>query len=181
MGENVDLNKLSLEELQAAIEKKKREVKKSGAESLDWTKMSLEEVRAFVVNQALAAGKENPTFSDEFVKDYKRVQIEKQLEREEKEKEKNALIKDATMEQVYDWILKKNEGRFYISTEDLETLIVFDKCPYKLTQFCDVKRDKTTGKIIGVSFAVAHNGHVFTTQDEEHGNHYDMFVEKYVE
>lgn len=64
----IDLDSLSLEELQAALEKKKAEVKDTKAEQQDWTKMSLEEVHAFVVNQALAEGKENPEFSDEFVR-----------------------------------------------------------------------------------------------------------------
>ena len=36
----IDLDSLSLEELQAALEKKKAEVKDTKAEQQDWTKMS---------------------------------------------------------------------------------------------------------------------------------------------
>ena len=168
-----DLNKFSVEELQAALEAKKAEVKDTKAEQQDWSKMSLEEVHTFVVNQALAKGKENPEFSDEFVKEYRKIQIDKQLERQEKEAAKNALIKSASMEEVYNWLSK----HVFNVPDELLNDIVFEKCPYRLTQFCDVK-DTGFGEIKHFSFAVAHNGHAFVAEGTSTGN--EAFFEKYI-
>ena len=176
----IDISKLSLNELKDLIERKKEEIKNTKAESLDWKKMSLDEVRAFVVNQALAAGKENPEFSDEFVKDYKKIQIEKQLEREKQQEEKDALIEDASMEEVYNWILEKNDNRTSCDSVGLEAMLFLDKCPYKLTKFCDIKIDPDTGLVTHFSFAVASNGHAFTNLDGEHWTNYMSLIEKYV-
>ena len=107
----VDLSKMSLEELQAAIEKKKAEMAKTN------------------------------------------------------------LIENASMEEVYNWIMA-NGGRPGMTTAELETIIVCDKCPYKLTQFCSKDED-------GVNFAIAHNGHAFSNNDGEYGGYHEEFINTY--
>ena len=175
-----DLSKYSVEELQAALNAKKAELKEQENKEIDWTTISLEDARDFVIKEAKAAGRENPSFSDEFVADYRKRKIAEYLKEKEKEARKNALT-NATMDQVFDW-LKKVEDQFGFDLEDLPFVFTYYQCPYKLAQFCDVRKDEK-GKINEVYFAVCKNGHTYT-YDPGFMWHdtrcFDEFVEMYI-
>ncbi len=83
----------------------------------------------------------------------------------------NNLIENATMQDVFEWILA-NGGNPGMDTAGLETLIVMNRCPYRLTQFCSFDED-------GVNFAIAHHGHAFSNNDGNYSAYHDEFVRMY--
>lgn len=98
-------------------------------------------------------------------------ELQAAIEKKNAEMSKTNLIENASMEEVYNWIIA-NGGRPGMSTPELETIIACDKCPYKLSQFCSKDGD-------GVNFAIAHNGHSFSNNDGEYGCYHEEFINTY--
>lgn len=121
--------------------------------------------------QSITSKQEESKMSEVDLSKYSLDELQAAIEKKKAEMAKTNLIENASMEEVYNWIMA-NGGRPGMTTAELETIIVCDKCPYKLTQFCSKDED-------GVNFAIAHNGHAFSNNDGEYGGYHEEFINTY--